>query len=126
MPKKPSVEEYISSLDHPLKEGVILLCQAIRNACPELTEQIKWNAPSFGRDFDDRITLGVRPALLQVVFHRGVNSPDPAGFSFYDDSGLIKWAAPDRGIIAFRSVEEVKISLSAVAKISHEWVEATT
>lgn len=126
MAKKQSVEDYMADLSHPLKEGVELLRTVIKQANPSLTEQIKWNAPSFGRDFDDRVTLGVRPKCLQVVLHRGVKSPDSNGFSFDDDSGMIKWAAPDRGVITFDSVEEVRQKADQVAEISRRWVEATT
>lgn len=126
MPKQVSVEDYMASLDHPLKEGVVLLRAAIKSADPTLSEQIKWNAPSFGREFDDRVTLGVRPDCLQVVLHRGVKPQDSSGFTFQDESGLIKWAAVDRGVITFKSVEEVKEHLPAVIATCVAWVRATS
>jgi hypothetical protein len=42
-----------------------------------INEQIKWNAPSFGIDGDDRITFRLQPGdRVQLVFHRGAQKRD--------------------------------------------------
>lgn len=104
----------------------MLLREAIRAADPTLSEQIKWNAPSFGRDFDDRVTLVVRPRSVQIVLHRGMKVQDSTGFTFNDQSGLIKWAAADRGVMTFTTVDEVRANLAAAVATCMVWVKATT
>jgi len=41
------VDEYMKTLDHPLKELSEAIRKVILSAHPELGEEIKWNAPSF-------------------------------------------------------------------------------
>lgn len=41
------VTEYITNLDHPLKDVVEDIRQAILATHPEIGEQIKWNSPAF-------------------------------------------------------------------------------
>lgn len=91
-----------------------------------VTEQIKWNGPSFCVDGDDRITVGVAPkGGVRAILHRGVKAKDATGFSFPDDSGLIQWAAPDRGVIAFAGEDAVSAQSDAFAAICRRWFEAT-
>jgi hypothetical protein len=91
-----------------------------------VTEHIKWNGPSFCIDGDDRITVGVAPrGGVRAILHRGVKAKDAAGFSFPDDSGLIQWAAPDRGVITFAGEEAVSAHGDAFTAICRRWFEAT-
>ncbi|KQY89679.1 DUF1801 domain-containing protein [Brevundimonas sp. Root1423] len=91
-----------------------------------VTEHIKWNGPSFCVDGDDRITVGVAPrGGVRAVLHRGVKAKDATGFSFPDDSGLIHWAAPDRGVVTFADEEAISANADAFAAICRRWLEAT-
>ncbi|WP_373872464.1 DUF1801 domain-containing protein [Planobispora siamensis] len=69
---------------------------------PEITERVKWNAPSFCHDGVDRVTFLLRSAdRLQLVFHRGAKvRDDSAESSFEDPTGLMKWQAPDRAVVS--------------------------
>jgi hypothetical protein len=67
------VDRFVEDLDHGRKDEIETIRHLIRSANPELTEQIKWNAPSFCVDGDDRITLRLQPRdRVQLIFHRGV------------------------------------------------------
>jgi hypothetical protein len=53
--------------------------EIILSAHPGITERIKWNAPSFCIDGDDRITFRLQPGdRVQLVFHRGARKRDDA------------------------------------------------
>ncbi|HSF46597.1 MAG TPA: DUF1801 domain-containing protein, partial [Chitinophagaceae bacterium] len=54
-----SVDGFIRKLDHPLKDVVVKLRSIILDTDPKLTEQVKWNAPSFCYNGDDRITMNL-------------------------------------------------------------------
>ena len=41
------VDEFMEKLDHPFKAEVQTMREMIRNVNKDITEQIKWNAPSF-------------------------------------------------------------------------------
>lgn len=85
---------------------------------------MKWNAPSFCYDGDDRVTLGLRPnGVLQIVFHRGAKVKDAAGFAFADDSGLLRMVAPDRGVVTLGE-GVLAANREALARLIARWMEA--
>ena len=91
-----------------------------------VTEHVKWNGPSFCIDGDDRITVGIAPrGGVRAILHRGVKAKDATGFSFPDDSGLIQWAAADRGVITFADEGAISAHADAFAAICRRWFEAT-
>jgi hypothetical protein len=89
------------------------------------TEHIKWNAPSFCDHGDDRCTMRLAPTTLQLILHRGAKVKSTAGFSFVDDTGLVTWAAPDRGVVTFKSAAEIDANIDAVAALVGRWFLAT-
>jgi hypothetical protein len=44
--RSPEVDEFLSELTHPLREGVVELRDAILACDDGITEHIKWKAPS--------------------------------------------------------------------------------
>lgn len=128
MAKAPAnVDDYLAGLDHSLKPALVRLRAIILGAEPGITEHIKWNAPSFCWNGDDRITVNVRgPGAVMLVFHRGVAVKDASGFSFDDPAGLLKWAAPDRGTVTFASLDEVESRASDLTDLARRWMAATT
>ncbi len=122
------VKEFIQTSKHPLKKAVEEIREIILGADKRITEHIKWNAPSFCFNGDDRITFNLsKNDYILLIFHRGAKvkdnkSKDPL---FKDTTGLLEWLAPDRAIIKFQSIEEIidkKISLKKVVKL---WLAAT-
>jgi hypothetical protein len=106
MAKKPiTVDQFMAALDHPHKAEIEAIRQAILAADPAITEQVKWNAPSFCYAGDDRVTFRLHPPdKVQLIFHRGAKVKDAAGFRFEDPTGLLSWAAPDRAVLAVADV----------------------
>lgn len=91
-----------------------------------VTEHIKWKAPSFCHAGDDRVTVRVPPkGGLQLIFHRGVAVKDTRGFAFADPSGLMVWAAADRGVVTFQSAEALREQTGAVVALARAWMDAT-
>ena len=72
-----------------------------------ITEHVKWNAPSFCYAGEDRVTFRLYPEdRAQLVFHRGSRVKDDAdAFAFDDDTGLLRWVANDRAVVALRDAE---------------------
>lgn len=98
MPKRKAVKiaevnRFMAQLDHPLKPQIATLLNASLASDPQITEQIKWKAPSFCIDGDDRVTFLLHPpAATHLVFHRGAKVKDATDFAFEDPTGLMKWA----------------------------------
>jgi hypothetical protein len=124
--RAPAVDRFLDALDHPLKEGIACLRAAILDADPDISERIKWNAPSFCIDGDDRVTFKLHPAdRLQLIFHRGATVKEPTGFAFADPTGLIAWRTADRGIVTLCTMDEIAAHQDALVATVTAWMAAT-
>ena len=110
-----AVDALMSALEHPHKPAVEALRRAILAADAAIAEGVKWNAPNFRFLCEDRVTFRLAPkGGLQVVFHRGAKASPDAPVAFTDDTGLIRWAAPDRGVITLRDAGDVSAHTAAI------------
>lgn len=97
----------------------------IREAGPDLAEGIKWNAPNFAQEGEDRITLGLeRDGSVRAVLHRGA-AKRASALAFEDRAGLAKWPSPDRGVLKFASAEAVNRMRAELVDLFSRWIEAT-
>lgn len=123
------IDDYIKNLEHPLKEELLTLRKIIHESEKTLTEQIKWNAPSFCHNGDDRITFNLaRKDSLLLIFHRGAKAKK---MSFtkpilpnYED--LLEWPAHDRAVMKFKSAEDVKKMKAKLKLIVKDWIAITS
>ena len=109
------VDAYMATLDHPLKAEVQVLRELIKSVDPQITEQVKWNAPSFSykgymATFNLRATQHVH-----LVWHNGVVLEDPAG--------LLEGSYPDRRMTYFVSMADVEAKRPAFEALVRQWVE---
>ena len=118
--------QFIDKLDSQTFETVNAIRSVISDSHPGLTESIKWNAPSFSLNGEDRITLGLeRKGGVRVVLHRGAKLKELAGFSFDDSDGLAHWPTPDRGIIMFADKTDVEHHAHALSDLCSRWLAKT-
>jgi hypothetical protein len=123
--RSQEVDRFMSGLDHPLKEGVEQLRTAILDSNDQIMEHIKWNAPSFRYAGEDRVTFRLYPEdRAQLVFHRGSKvKSDAEDFAFEDDTGLLRWVADDRAVVALQDVKDAEAKQRALVNIVNRWVE---
>ena len=121
-----TVDEYLAAMDNPMKDAVVALRELLVTADPSSELGIKWNAPSYGRDGEHRVTFNISPKgdRFKLVFHRGAKVREDA-FSF-EDGGLLEWVADDRGTVSFASVGDVSLHGAAVVELVGRWIDATT
>ena len=127
MPRRTDdVDTFMADLRHPLKPGIERLRAAILASNPEITEHVKWNAPSFCYAGVDRATFRLQPGdRLQLVLHRGATvRADTPDFRFEDTDGLAEWLAPDRAVVTFRDLPDVETRQAAVVALVNRWVAA--
>ncbi|QDE81532.1 hypothetical protein BHS07_08085 [Myxococcus xanthus] len=125
--RSEDVERFMQELEHARRDEVETLRTSILSAHPGITERIKWNAPSFCFQGDDRVTFKLKPKdCVQLIFHRGAKVKAAQGFSFEDTSGLLQWAAPDRAVVTLRDLAEVKAKKKALCQVVVQWMEATS
>jgi hypothetical protein len=124
--RNPAVDQFMQVLEHPLKAEIALLCDVILDSDAHISEQIKWNAPSFGYAGEDRITFNLRAAdRMQLIFHRGAKVKSAEGFIFGDPAGLMTWPAVDRGIVTLHNMQEIEIRQDALLDVVQRWMQAT-
>ena len=123
----PEVAEFLRNLSHPLRDEIARVRAAILASDDEITEHIKWKAPSFCYHGDDRVTFRLQPGdRLQLVFHRGAKvRADSHDFVFEDDSGLLEWSTPDRGTVGLDELDDLEAKLPAVVELVGRWMRAT-
>ena len=110
----------------PENRALIDRLRAIVGAAgPDLTETIKWNAPSFADGDQDRITLGLeRQGGVRLVLHRGAAVQDAAGFVFDDADGVAKWPTPDRGVARFGDLTALEAKAAPLENLVRRWITA--
>lgn len=122
--RSEAVNQFMQKLEHPLKAEIEAVREMILGSDPQITEQIKWNAPSFCYQGEDRVTFRLSPATdsIQLIFHRGAKVKDSSNFTFQDDSGLLKWVAKDRATITFSNMDQVNERAAALRDIVSRWM----
>jgi hypothetical protein len=121
------VEAFFASLDHPLKSVMENVRRTIVATDHSITEQIKWNAPSFVHAGTDKITFNVRPnGKLLLIFHRGAK-PKPltkSGRLIDDPTGQLEWPADDRAVLAIACAEDLEKLGPDLGSLVSKWLYA--
>ncbi|WP_246469249.1 DUF1801 domain-containing protein [Cohnella nanjingensis] len=115
-------------LEHPFKAEIEEVRRIILSANDQLTEHIKWNAPSFCIHGEDRITFQLQgKGFFRLIFHRGAKVKDqtPSGHLWEDDNGLLEWLAPDRATVKLSDRNDVADKREKLAEAVAKWVELT-
>ncbi|HET6558366.1 MAG TPA: DUF1801 domain-containing protein [Prolixibacteraceae bacterium] len=120
------VTKFLDQLNHPLRAEIEELRLIILNSIMGLTENIKWNAPNYCFDDQDRVTMRIQPPKqIQLIFHRGAKKViQPKDKLMEDKSGLLVWKENDRAIATFKNMNEIKKEESNLGKIINSWISA--
>ncbi len=126
MQKYKTVEEFINDLDDDKRSQVDILRDHILSTEPQLEEHIKWNAPSYVLDGEDRITFNLmnKQGVVKLVLHMGATrKEDKKGAPIMqDESGLIEWSSDIRGMITFNSLTDISSNTTSLEKIIKGWL----
>ena len=123
------VKEFIQTSKHPLKKALEEIREIILGADKRITEHIKWNAPSFCFNGDDRITFNLsKNDRILLIFHRGAKVKDGKSKEplFEDTTGMLEWLAHDRAVVKIQTIEEVAGKKAVLTKVVKRWLSATT
>jgi hypothetical protein len=124
--KQASVVDLISNLDEKTAEQVQLLRGIILSLGTPLTEHVKWNAPSYVLDGEDRITMNLRnkQGIVKLVLHMGVVRPeDKTGAPVLPhDGGIVDWASDIRGLIPFVDAADIREKEQVLRRVVTDWL----
>lgn len=126
MNKYKTIEEFLNDLDSDKLAQVNILRDLILTSKPKLHEHLKWNAPSYVLDGEDRITFNLmnKEGVIKLVLHMGATcKEDKKGVPIMQDtSGLIDWSSDIRGLITFNNIEEINNNVDYLKKIIKDWL----
>ena len=126
MQKYKTVEEFLGSLDEHKRSQIQALREAILTTNPKLSEHIKWNAPSYVMNDEDRITFNTmnKQNVVKLVLHMGATRKEDkkADPIMEDENKLIEWNSNIRGTITFENIDDVQAKLPIVAQITKAWL----
>ncbi len=120
------VTELIQKLEKPAAEAVELIRQIFLSTDKEISEQIKWNSPSFYyngemKPFDpkeykrDIGVANLHRSKLMLVF--------PTGAKIDDSSGLLEGKFQDgRKIVNFKDTDDVKAKEEDLRSVIRDWL----
>lgn len=125
---KEKVDEFMNALEHPLKDAIEETRKLILNVNDQITEHIKWNAPSFCFNNEDRITFNLQgKGFFRLVFHTGAKAKQVTEVRplIEDPTELLEWAAADRAIIKLINLNDVETKKDALVEVVAKWIEVT-
>jgi hypothetical protein len=108
------VDAFMAALDHPFKAEVQAVRDIIKGVNAGITEQVKWNAPSFSyKDYLVTFNLWAKEHV-HLVFHNGA--------ILDNKSGLLEGDYPDRRMMYLTSMDDVKAKRAALEDLIRQWV----
>ena len=119
-----NVENFLSELDHPLKQEILALREIILNSDPSIGEDIKWNVPSFfTKEFFATFHLHGKGSV-QVILHFGAKKRDVTiqNSAISDPESLLVWLGKERASIKFDNMNEVITRQPAFEDILRQWI----
>jgi len=118
-----AVTAFLARLDHPHKAGIEELRRMILGLERRITEEVKWNAPSFKLD-DYFATFKLYPPKnIQLVLHTGAKARSNAkSFVVDDPDKLLQWPATDRCVLSLESAAALESHRSSVLRILEQWL----
>jgi len=114
-----SVDAFLQKLHHPLKAEIESLRKIIRSASSEITEQIKWNAPSYSYRGEYLVTFNLREMKrIHLVFHNPmiaqINSP------------LLEGDYADRRMAYFSDMKDIKSKKADLVQVLKQLIKLNT
>jgi len=121
-------QEFLDKFHDDRKPLVEAVLKAILEACPDLSETIKWNAPNFCAEAKDRLTLMLhKKDRVSLILHTGARPKEDkkAPPLFQDDTGLLEWNSNIRATITFLDVADFLSKQNLFKQAVQRWIEET-
>ena len=110
------VDAFMDKLDYPFKREVEIVREIIKRVNQDITEQIKWNAPSFSYKGEYLLTFNLRAKdRIHLVFHNPLISQVK--------SPLLEGDYPDRRMTYFSDGEEIRAKRGALEKALRDLIK---
>jgi hypothetical protein len=121
-------QEFMTEFEDERKPLVEALLRTIIEACPTLTETIKWNAPTFCDKDKDRMTIMLhKKDRVGLILHTGARPKEDkkALILYRDDTELLDWNSNIRATISFSNLTVFLSKKELFTKAIKRWIEET-
>jgi len=118
-----TVTEFLTDLE-PGKRDQVEALRKIILSNSGVSEHIKWNAPSYVYDGEDRITFNMYGDEIKILVHMGAirKEDKKAKPILQDPADIIKWSSDIRGIISFHDMNDILIKCSDFTDVLKRWL----
>lgn len=121
-----TVIEFLEDQTDDKRAQVEALREIILDSEPSLTENIKWNAPNYVFNDEDRMTFNVvnKEGTVKLILHMGASKKeDKKAKPILDDtSGLIAWNSNIRGTLTFADIADIRSQRRDLVVIIQKWL----
>lgn len=122
-------QDFLSEFNDERKPLLAAMLTAIHEACPDLTEAIKWNAPTFCANGKDRLTFMLhKKSVVGLILHTGAKPKEDkkAPRLYADPTGLLEWNSNIRATISFTSLDEFLSKRDLFKQAVSQWIAETS
>jgi uncharacterized protein YdhG (YjbR/CyaY superfamily) len=110
------VDEFMKDLSHPLKAEVEAVRSIIKGVDKNISEEVKWKAPSFNYKGEYLVTFNLRDmSRIHLVFHNP--------FISQVQSKLLEGDYKDRRMLYFADMDDIKTKKTALEKILKQLIK---
>lgn len=126
MDKYKTLEAFYAGQSDDTKTQVEAVRDIVISVEPEIEQTLKWNAPNFVFDGEDRLTMNLmnKEGKVKLIFHMGATKKEnkKAQPVMVDTTGLISWNSDIRGTITFESSHHVHQVREQLAQLIRDWL----
>lgn len=114
--RNPEVDAWFEGYDNPQAPLVQRVRTLILQASPEVTEAIKWQAPTFIYRGNIASFYPKSKKHVSLMFHQGASLPDPAG--------LLEGSGDTSRVAKFLDADDLTAKADALQDLIRAWVSA--
>ncbi|HSM26185.1 MAG TPA: DUF1801 domain-containing protein [Anaerolineaceae bacterium] len=121
-------QAFLSEFRDERKSLLEAMLEAIEEECTEMTESIKWSAPTFSYFGKDRMTIMLhKKDRVGLILHTGSKPKEDkkAPHLFEDNTGLLEWNSNIRATIAFTDIDDFMEKKELFIKAVNQWIVKT-
>ncbi|MBL8861064.1 MAG: DUF1801 domain-containing protein [Planctomycetes bacterium] len=119
-----AVDALLDASRHPLRAELDLVRRIVRSADRSITEEVKWNAPTF-RTSESFATLNGPRHVEEVliVLHAGARARGlDLRAAIADPAGLLEWRGRDRALVRLGAAAEIRARGAALRALVRAWI----
>jgi hypothetical protein len=114
--RNPAVDAWFETYDNPQSDLVQQVRTAILDASPDVTEAVKWQAPTFVCRGNIASFYPKSRSHVSLMFHQGASLPDP--------TGLLEGTGDVSRVAKFLDSEDLAAKHDALQDLVRAWVAA--